>query len=232
MKNNKKHSFYVLLGGDYSGKSSILELLSKEIDWHIIANSSLLLKEPMGILDTFYNLFIDDLLVRHKDHYSSDFILSGMQMTLVYLRDKVIEGLATNHVLIDSYYYKYLCKCILKRWINKEIFSLWRSFLKPDKILFIQTSPEIAWLRSKEGNVLNRFEYNGETPSWESFKYFQCNLTDMMLEEVNDIPIAYIDGDIDLLSTKGSILDQLNDVNNDKENTAPYGNTHSCEKDI
>lgn len=179
----------VLLGPDYAGKSTVLAAFAANgrkcvsyDDAFIPAESSL-----VGDLRTE---FLGKALRGMGTGYSPDFVLSLLQASVVYLRD---EAARHPDSIVDSYYYKILAKCALLGIGNDDVFAFWRSFPRPRRVIYLDIDPETAWLRSRLGTGLNRFEHYGDTPTWRGFRDFQRDLRGMMLAEVGDVEITSID---------------------------------------
>ena len=91
-------------------------------------------------------------------------------------------------VVVDSYYYKILAKCVLTGLVSDSLFSWWRSFPRPGQVIYLDVDPATAWRRSGEGSQLNSFEHYGDVPTWEGFRRFQTDLGQLMVEEIGPVP--------------------------------------------
>lgn len=186
---------YVVLGGDYAGKSTALRRLGPPAGWRIVTADDDGLPPAYASLAALRRLFVRGVLPQVGQLYSPDYLLSGLQMPLVYLRDHAAAERRTADVLVDSYYYKVLAKCALVGLHGPAFFDYWRSFPRPDRVLFVRTSGEIAWRRAQLAGRLNGFEHYGPRPTRQGFLDFQRDLQAAMLDEVGALPVDFVDGD-------------------------------------
>ncbi|BAT60111.1 hypothetical protein GJW-30_1_02646 [Variibacter gotjawalensis] len=119
--------------------------------------------------------------------HSPELLLSVFSVYLIHLRDRILASGVDKPVIVDSYYYKLLAKCILHGFINDQIFRLWRSLPAPEFVIYLDIDPETAWERSDEGRKLNRLEYYGREPNRAGFERFQADMRALMLRKTNDI---------------------------------------------
>jgi len=198
MKAEKSGEFVVLLGGDHCGKSSIINTIKCNPEWRVISKETVVADEPTALLKTIEQVFFNIIAKDQYNQYPSDFLLSGFQMILSYMVRQIGECNHQTNVLVDSYYYKVIAKCILRKWINNNIFDIWRAFPQPDKVLFIDSSPYTMWQHSNNGKKSNPFEYYGHDRTLNDFYRFQRDLRDTMLAEITAVPTILIDGNRDL----------------------------------
>ncbi|MFI7349636.1 dTMP kinase [Streptomyces sp. NPDC049936] len=176
--------FTVLLGPDYAGKSSVLRRFADSGSWTVVTCDQ-------GPLDTDYPLIgrarrelLPEALGAPAGRYSPDVLLTLMQLAVVHMRDRVTGAPPGRPVIVDSYYLKILAKCTLLGYANPSLFSWWRSFPQPDRVVYLDVPPAVAWERSGRGAALNPMEHYGDTPTEEGFTRFQDDLRDMLRTEV------------------------------------------------
>ena len=188
---------YVLLGGDYAGKSRLMAELRDRVDWALVSADEGTLAPPYDTLVDMRRLFVERVLPGAGRLLSPDYVLSGLQMSLIYLRDRAAAERARRDVLVDSYTYKLLAKCRLHGLVSPDIFRFWRSFPRPDRVIYLRTSPEVAWRRAREAGRLNRFEHHGQEPTRDGFVAFQRDLAAAMRAEVGTVATDVVDGEQD-----------------------------------
>lgn len=189
---SSRNRFYVLLGPDYTGKSTLLQRIKHHPEWLPISYDDGMLDEDFEILNTLKRDFFRSLA--KGCHYSIEFLLAGFQMPVMYLRDRALAGLREENVLVDSYYYKILAKCLLKKIIKPAILDLWRASPAPDRILLLQGDLELQWRRAEQCGRLNPFEYYGDRPTRAGFIAFQRDLSQLLVEEAGAVPVDRIGG--------------------------------------
>lgn len=188
------NKFYVLLAGDNAGKSTVLNYFLERQDWQVASYDAVNVPEEYRIIRD-----IDDSMETHTLKYfpqfSTEFKSSLYAPYIYYLRDQVQEKLKTGNVLCNSYYYKILAKDFLQGGDNPSFHNEWRKLPKPDRILFLDTPPEVAASRIEDIFSLFSNEYEGEVPSVTGFVSFQHKLRDRMRYEIKDIPTVFLPGD-------------------------------------
>jgi thymidylate kinase len=115
---------------------------------------------------------------------SHELMLSVFHVYMIFLRDRILSCAEDKPIVVDSYFYKILSKCVLLGTINESIFKLWRSLPKPSCVVYLDVGIELAWQRSRAGRNLNRMEYYGREPTRHGFERFQSDLRDLMLNEI------------------------------------------------
>ena len=184
--------FYVLLGPDYAGKSTMLTALAGA-GWQCVSYDDNFVPADCPLILELRNTFVTRALRHVGTSYSPDFVLTLLQTSVVYLRDQILRADPDRPVIVDSYYYKILAKCLLKGLVNEQIFGWWRQFPQPRRVIYLDVSPENAWRRSGEGTRLNLFEHYGDNPNWAGFRRFQSDLAERMTAEVAGIPLTVVD---------------------------------------
>ncbi|WP_034261040.1 hypothetical protein [Actinospica robiniae] len=180
--------FIVLLGPDYAGKSSVLAALSAD-GWQCVSYDREFVEPECSLVDDLRDGFVGRGLPGIETAYSPDFLVTLLQASVVYLRDRTVRASPGRPVVTDSYYYKILAKCLLKGMVNEQLFAWWRSFPQPSRVIYLDVPPETAWKRSGQGSRLNPFEYYGAAPTWEGFRRFQTDLRELMLREVGAVAV-------------------------------------------
>ncbi|OJF11169.1 thymidylate kinase [Couchioplanes caeruleus] len=184
--------FWVLLGADHAGKSSVLSALARRTGWRVASYDDDFLGDGFPLVSRLRTEFLTEALREAGRRYSADFVLSIVQTAVVFLRDQALAGGMAGPVVVDSYYYKILAKCRLSGLINEQIFAWWRSFPPPREVVYLDTDPGVAWRRSGNGAAVNRFEHYGDRPSRKAFVSFQADLRRLMLAEVQNVPTSVI----------------------------------------
>ncbi|MFS7877431.1 hypothetical protein ACEYXF_29450 [Streptomyces asiaticus] len=174
----------VLLGPDYSGKSSVLERLAERGTWTVVSYDEALLDPVYSLIGRVRDEFLTEALRAPAGRYSSDLFLTLVQIAAVHLRDRVADAPPDRPVIVDSYHYKLLAKCSLLGHDNPSLLSWWRSFPPPDQVVYLDVEPAVAWERSGWGADANPMEHYGEKPTEESFTRFQADLGDVMRKEL------------------------------------------------
>jgi len=186
-----KHKFFVLLGGDGVGKSTTLSLINKE-GWKVVSYSQEHVPGNYVAVSSIAKTVRDKAIPQFAT-FSSEFRSAYYHLFVAYLHDVVEKALAESHVLCDSYYYKFLAKEQVNRG-NARVLSVWRTLRKPDKIIFLDLAPEVAFERVTKVRILQKNELNlNADPSKNSFVQFQTQLVQQMLTECADVPIDFVD---------------------------------------
>jgi thymidylate kinase len=199
-------AFSVLLGPDYAGKSTVISALAAR-GVQCVSYDHGLVQPDCSLVNDLRDCFVTRALPGAGTSYSADFIVTLLQTAVVYLRDQVMRADRDRPVVVDSYYYKILAKCVLTGLVSDSLFGWWRSFPRPRQVIYLDVDPATAWRRSGEGSRLNSFEHYGDAPTWEGFRRFQADLGRLMVEEIGPVPTEVLsdcDGVgqvIDVLST-------------------------------
>jgi thymidylate kinase len=184
--------FSVLLGPDYAGKSSVLLTLARA-GWQCVSYDDELVRPECSEVNELLGGFVPRAVRGIGTYYSPDFVVTLLQTAVVYLRDQVLRAPPGAPVIVDSYYYKILAKCMLTGLVNEEMFAWWRSFPRPRQVIFLDVDPETAWQRCGQGARSNPFEHYGAAPTREGFVRFQTDLRQLMLAEVDAVRLAVIE---------------------------------------
>jgi thymidylate kinase len=187
--------FFVLLGPDYAGKSTVMSALRHSMpEWRFASLDDDLLSPGYKPISELLRALAATAGDNAAGQCSADFAIAVLQTGVVHLRDQLASQ---DHrpFLVDSYYYKTLAKCRLMTGQEHPMFGWWRSFPQPRRVFYLDVPPESAWRRSRHGNAVNRFEHYGERPCLASFRSFQADLRKLMLEEVSDVPVSLVNGD-------------------------------------
>jgi thymidylate kinase len=182
--------FYVLLGPDYAGKSSVLSALAAAApQWRYISVDDEFLRPEHTLLADLRRGFVREALPRLGTTYSVDFVLSLLQTAVLYVRDQILAS-PERPALVDSYYYKILAKCRLIRGADHPLFSWWRTFPRPRRVVYLDVAPRTAWCRA--AHRVNRLEHYGQRPDWPGFEAFQTDLGKVMRDEIRDVPVTVL----------------------------------------
>ncbi|MGW3950964.1 hypothetical protein ACWEKM_08400 [Streptomyces sp. NPDC004752] len=186
--------FYVLLGPDGAGKSSVMAELARTLPgWRTLSTDDDLLAGDHGLITRLRRDVVGEVLPELGRVYSADFLAQLLGAAVVHLRDQLERQEPGTPVLMDSYYYKILAKCRLAGLAAHPLYAWWRSFPQPRGVIYLEVSPETAWRRSGEGARLNPLEYFGPRPEWFGFEGYQKNLRKLMLEEVGGLPVTVVE---------------------------------------
>ncbi|MEU3754214.1 hypothetical protein AB0H17_15835 [Streptomyces olivoreticuli] len=186
--------FYVLLGPDGAGKSSVMaEVAARLPGWRTLSTDHGLVGPGYDLVSALRRHVGEDVLPHLGTHYSADFLASMLQTAVVHLKDELTRHADDVPLLMDSYYYKILAKCRLAGIRHNPMYTWWRSFPQPRAVVYVDVSPASAWRRSGNGARLNPLEYFGERPEWLGFESYQTSLRKLMLEEVRDLPVTIIE---------------------------------------
>ncbi|MEU6094320.1 hypothetical protein [Streptomyces sp. NPDC047079] len=202
--------FYVLLGPDGAGKSSVMaEVAARLPGWRTLSTDDAFLEPSHALLGALRRHVVEDVLPNLGTSYSADFLASLLQTAVVHLKDQVERQDGNAPLLMDSYYYKILAKCRLAGARQNPMYTWWRSFPRPRAVLYLDVSPATAWRRSAAGARLNPLEHFGERPEWLGFEDYQKSLRKLMLEEVRDVPVTIIAEQPSVARTTDAVLEVL-----------------------
>ncbi|MEU1779074.1 hypothetical protein ABZ545_06220 [Streptomyces abikoensis] len=202
--------FYVLLGPDGAGKSSVMaEVAARLPGWRTLSTDDTFVSPGHELVTRLRREVVQEVLPGLGTSYSADFLASLLQTAVVYLRDSLqrLEGDAP--LLMDSYYYKILAKCRLAGLQDNPMYAWWRSFPQPRAVVYVDVSPASAWRRSDNGARLNPLEYFGERPEWLGFETYQRNLRKLMLEEVRELPVTIIEEQRSVALTADAVVEVI-----------------------
>jgi thymidylate kinase len=159
-----KKQFVVICGIDGSGKTTLINALEKENkNWSFTnwQKFSKVFDKSYEKEDTTNPQFIEGL---------SPFTRSALFLYLFGLQlDKIIfPGLRRGNTIIsDSYWYKFVAKMEVTKHGEEELLRVCVSLLKPDKIILIDTAPEVAFQRKTSFNF---YETNGDKSNFINFQ--------------------------------------------------------------
>ncbi|MGW6910658.1 hypothetical protein [Streptomyces sp. NPDC054940] len=185
--------FHVLLGPDGAGKSSVMGHLARQLpEWRMVSTDSAFVAPEHALIPRLRRDLMDRLLPGLGTAYSVDFLASVLQTAVVHLRDQVRDSDPGVPMLVDSYYYKILAKCRLAGVQDSRMYSWWRAFPRPSRVVFLDVPPETAWRRRGAGAELNALEHDGADGDWAGFERYQKNLRKLLLEEIRDLPVTML----------------------------------------
>jgi thymidylate kinase len=182
--------FTVLLGPDYAGKSSVLRELAGSCE--VVSVDDEFVAEQHAVVRGLKRTLVKEVLPRLDEVYTVDFALSVLQTAVIHLRDRLARCAGNRPVVVDSYYYKILAKCRLLAGDANPVYDWWRSFPRPERIVYLDVDPATAWRRCGAGAATNRLEHYGSVPVFPAFAAFQRNLGEIMLEESRGVPLSVV----------------------------------------
>jgi thymidylate kinase len=186
--------FWVVAGPDYAGKSTVLDRLNAYHNWRVVSYDDQYL-DRYPLIRQLRRDWVETAFMWTGRRYSAELVLSVLHPIVLYLRDELCRTDQGDRVIVDSYYYKLLAKCRLLGVRHKPIFDYWRSFPRPQGVVYLDVAPEVAWARSGHGAQLNMFEHYGVTADRAGFTRLQSQLREAILREVSDVPVSIIDGE-------------------------------------
>lgn len=184
--------FCVLLGPDYAGKSSALGHLSRtQPRWRTLSVDDAFLAPEHALIGRLRRHAVQDVAA-HREAWSPELFATLVQAGAVHLRDQLLRADPDTPVLIDSYYYKLLAKCLLAGAPDGPLFAWWRTFPQPLRVVYLDVTPETAWQRCRRGADLNLLEHYGPRPEWDGFRRYQNDLVKSLLGEIQHLPRTVI----------------------------------------
>lgn len=186
--------FFVLLGPDGAGKSSVMtEVAARLPGWRMVSTDDEFVGVEHGLIRQLRRNVVKDVLPGLGKEYSVEFLASLLQTAVVHMMDQVKSRDPRIPLLVDSYYYKIIAKCRLAGIRSNPMYAWWRSFPQPRAVIYLDVSPESAWRRTQADARLNPLEHFGESPEWAGFESYQRSLRKLMLEEVRHVPVTMIE---------------------------------------
>ncbi|WP_378731884.1 hypothetical protein [Nocardia brasiliensis] len=211
----RDNDFYVLLGPDYAGKSTVLSALATGSQWQLISVDENLLHPRHALLGTLRRHLVEDVLAAPPGTYSDQFAFAMMQCAVVHLHDRIRAAAPGAPLLVDSYYYKILAKCRLVGAGDHPIFTWWRTLPAPQHVVYLDVSPETAWRRSGFGSRLNPMEQRDAAVAtgepYADFATFQIALRAAMLDEIADVPVTVVHEQPGVAETVAAVRKVLQD---------------------
>jgi thymidylate kinase len=186
-------TFWTLLGPDFAGKSTVLARLRDEHGWQVVSHDDYFL-DGYPLVAKLRHLWISDALVWTGKRYTAEFVLSVLHSVMLHLRDELGRQTGPGPVIIDSFFYKVLAACSLLGVSHEPTFDHWRSFPRPEGVVYLDVPPEVTWERAGRGALASAFEHYGEAVSRDGFVRMQSDMRTRMLAEVKDLPLTIVDG--------------------------------------
>lgn len=187
-------AFWTLLGPDFAGKSTALARLRDEHGWQVVSHDDRFVLGDFPLVAKLRNCWVDDAFVWTGKRYSVELVLSVLHSVLLHQRDEIARQTGPEPVIVDSYFYKQLAACALHGVSDEQTFAYWRSFPKPEGVVYLEVPPEVTWERSGRGATATAYEHYGDEVSRDGFVRMQADLHTRMLAEVGELPVTVVDG--------------------------------------
>ncbi|NEY31320.1 hypothetical protein GTU99_03700 [Streptomyces sp. PRKS01-65] len=181
--------FWVLLGTDQCGKSTILDRIAAR------GGPVLPVSYDAPLLSGEYRALtgLPEALRRaFASGHAPEYVQALLNVAVAYYRDRIFRAPPGRTLLIDSYYYKILAKCRLLGLADGPWQEHWRSLPQPRGVLLLEVDPGTAWRRAGEGARLNPFEHYGPTPDIDGFTRFQLDLRAELVAETRQLHIEHV----------------------------------------
>ncbi|MEZ0072037.1 hypothetical protein [Planotetraspora sp. GP83] len=202
--------FFVLLGPDGAGKTTAMKEIARRLpSVRLVSTDAGLVRSEHALIARLRRSVVEEVLPGLGRTYSPEFLASLLQTAVVHLRDQATATGQAGPVLVDSYYYKILAKCRLAGIDHNPMYDWWRSFPQPERVVYLDVTPESAWCRSRSGMSLNPMEYYGTEPERAGFEQYQRNLRKLMLEEVDRLPVTFVEEQAGTARTADAVLRAL-----------------------
>ncbi len=185
--------FFVVLGSDHAGKSTALEFLSQSFPCDVITPDCGQLTPERALISRLRQDIISEVGTALGITYSADFLTALSQAIVVHLRDQIVRTRHDRPVLVDSYYYKILAKCRLAGAGDHPMFTWWRTFPQPRRVVYLDIDPRTAWNRAGRGAGIHHLECHGEQVDEAAFDRYQRDLAKLMRDEIGHLPVTVID---------------------------------------
>lgn len=184
------NQFCVLLGCDYSGKSSVL---SQDLPgWKVVSYDEQHVPAGYEFIHDLRHHLKETVLPR-AEQLGADVVATYLHLFQCYLRDVALRDRAQSPVLMDSYYFKWRAKARMKGLGEHPLIQQWADFPPPDRILFLYCDPSVLAQRTLGLRNLNMSEQERGESSLEGFARFQGKLQEALLKELRDEPVCLID---------------------------------------
>ncbi|TLS44659.1 hypothetical protein FE633_19025 [Streptomyces montanus] len=202
--------FYVLLGPDGAGKSSVMTELNRRLpEWSFASTDDAFVGDEHRLVRQLRAHVEKEVLPGLGETYSMDFLASLLQTAVVHLRDRVGLATAQSPLVMDSYYYKILAKCRLGGVEDNPMYAWWRSFAQPRTVIYLDVSPPSAWRRLQGGASVNRLESTDVRSGRLGFESYQRSLRKLMMEEVRHVPVVIVDEQPSVTRAADRVLEVL-----------------------
>jgi thymidylate kinase len=204
--------FFVILGTDFAGKSSVMaELARTEPGAILLSTDHQFVGHGYELISRLRRDVVEDVLPALGRRYSADFLAGILQLSVLHLRDRIRDAVRHDRiVVVDSYYYKILAKCQLNGLPDNGMFDSWRSFPQPRHIAFLDVSVRTAWRRSVRAGRVNAWEHYGARPEQDAFERFQRDLRDALTKETAAVPTTVITEHDGVRATAAAVWEVLN----------------------
>jgi thymidylate kinase len=181
--------FFVLIGGDGAGKTTVLRELSGRAEIEVVTLESLAASSRYDFVATARQVLFGKVLA---GDYTAELKLSCLHLAVMCLHDAVSRARLERPVLVDGYYYKLLAKAACLGFADRPLVETWRALPRPARVVHLAIDPERAFERIGQAEKLNPLEHEGGAPSRERFVYFQKRMIACMLDEVSDLELVEV----------------------------------------
>jgi thymidylate kinase len=204
-------AFWTLLGPDFAGKSTALARLRDEHGWQVVSHDDCFL-DDYPLVAKLRGCWIDEALVWTGKRYTAELVVSVMHTIILHQRDELARQSGPGPVIIDSFFYKVLAACSLLGVSHEPTFDYWRSFPRPQGVVYLDVPAEVTWQRAGQGTKASAFEHYQETVSKDGFVRLQTDMRARMLAEIGGLPLTIVDGTASPDAVLAKILSAVGDA--------------------